>query len=148
MKNKSLEKKINYLIVKHLFKLPISFKTQYGEIVYFVDKKDCDEKTFFNVNNIHLTDMGHMMSLVEVNSFSNDLDASFIVVDELRKKDNCCIKLDLDVPGNIWTVTIKGNNFNCEKKGLGSNESLPMAICYAALLSLGLSRDDIDRTML
>jgi hypothetical protein len=56
------------------------------------------------------------------------------LVNKIRKHDTCCLKINLDIPGNIWSVEIRGNNYNCEqlvfieKDGLSLEESLQLAL--------------------
>jgi hypothetical protein len=56
------------------------------------------------------------------------------LVIKIRKHDTCCLIMNLDIPGNIWSVEIRGNNYNCEqlvfveKDGLSLEESLQLAL--------------------
>jgi hypothetical protein len=56
------------------------------------------------------------------------------LVNKIRKHDTCCLILNLDIPGDIWSVEIRGNNYNCEqlvfieKDGLSLEESLQLAL--------------------
>ena len=69
--------------------------------------------------------------------FTSSLEDAFLIVDKLRKMDNCCIKMQLDVPGDCWMVTINGEKYNCKTKGLCDGyKSLPLSMCLAALKSI------------
>lgn len=71
----------------------------------------------------------------KLKKYSSSITQSMKVIDALQKLNNCCVKLQLDIPADMWEVTIKGNNYNCEVKGFGQHKSLAMAICKAALKS-------------
>jgi len=56
------------------------------------------------------------------------------LVSKIRKHDTCCLILNLDIPGDIWSVEIRGNDYKCEKlvfvekDGLSLEESLQLAL--------------------
>ena len=133
------------MIVEKIYGLKVT-EEQFGRHKkVYVKKEDCEnEKQFYEVNSVLLTDCGWMTDQASVAYFSSTIESAFNLVSKLRTMDNCCIKLNLDVPGDCWRVEIKGNHYNCESKGMADGRaSLPLQIALAGLLSVGVKREEL-----
>lgn len=144
MRNPTL-RKIDRLVVEKIYGLKVTEEKFGRHTKIYVKKEDCEkEEDFYEVNSVLLTDYGWMTDVATVSYFSSNIEASFKLVDKLRTMDNCCIKLNLDVPGDVWRVEIKGNHYDCEQKGVSDGRaSLPLQIALAGLLSVGVTREEL-----
>lgn len=145
MTKKEALRKIDRLVVERIFELTVTEEKRGRKSYTYVKQEDCENKDqFYKINNVLLTDYGWMTDEANIAYFSSNIESAFYLVDKLRKLDNCCIKMNLDVPGDVWRVEIKGNHYNCEKKGLADGRSsLPLQICLAGLLSVGVQREEL-----
>jgi hypothetical protein len=145
MSKKETLRKIDRLVVERIYGLKIT-EDKFGrhDRVY-VKQEDCpNTDTFYTVNDVLLTDYGYMTDRADIAYFSSNIESAFNLVNKLRTMDNCCIKLNLDVPGDCWRVEIKGNHYDCEQKGVADGRaSLPLQIALAGLLSVGVTREEL-----
>jgi len=67
------------------------------------------------------------------------------IINKLKTMNNCCFKMSLDIPGDVWRVEIKGGHkYACKPKAvIDGIESLPTAVCLAALKSIGYDIKDL-----
>jgi len=70
---------------------------------------------------------------VNILPYSSDFKYIHELIKYISRMDNCCLKLNFDIPGNIWDITIRGNDYNCEKKVFLSNKDLLTGLSLAAL---------------
>jgi hypothetical protein len=148
MSKKETLRKIDRLVVERIYGLKVTteeFARCGRHDKVYVKQEDCpDTDTFYTVNDVPLTDCGYMTDRADVAYFSSNIKTAFDLVAKLRTMDNCCIKLNLDVPGNIWRVEIKGHHYDCKQKGVvDGRASLPLQIALAGLLSVGVTREEL-----
>jgi hypothetical protein len=90
----------------------------------------------------YMEQMNNLVSLHvmdgQIGNYITDIEDAFRVIKKLRRMDNCCIKLSLDVPGNHWRVEIKGMDYECISKAtVDGHPNLCLQISLAALKSVG-----------
>lgn len=145
MSKKETLRKIDRLVVEKIYGLKVTDEMFGRHNKVYVKQEDCpDTDTFYTVNSVLLTDYGYMTDQADIAYFSSNIKTAFELVNKLRTMDNCCIKLNLDVPGDVWRVEIKGNHYDCEQKGVADGRaSLPLQIALAGLLSVGVTRKEL-----
>ena len=145
MSKKETLRKIDRLVVEKIYGLKVTDEMFGRHKKVYVKQEDCEnEKQFYEVNSVLLTDYGWMTDQASVAYFSSNIESAFNLVSKLRTMDNCCIKLNLDVPGDVWRVEIKGHDYDCKQKGVvDGRASLPLQIALAGLLSVGVTREEL-----
>jgi len=145
MSKKETLRKIDRLVVEKIYGLKVTDEMFGRHKKVYVKQEDCQKKEdFYEVNSVLLTDYGWMTDQASVAYFSSSIESAFHLIKKLRTMDNCCIKLNLDVPGDVWRVEIKGNHYDCEQKGVADGRaSLPLQIALAGLLSVGVTREEL-----
>lgn len=149
MTSKEALRKIDRLIVEKVFGLTVTDEQDGRRTKSYVKKEDCEnEDQFYEVNDVLLTDYGWMNDQASIAYFSSRIEPAFYLVERLRDMDNCCIKINLDVPGDVWRVEIRGHEYGCEVKGMSDGrESLPLQICIAALMSVGVDKKELKEIL-
>ena len=80
---------------------------------------------------------------VNILPYSSELKYAETLIQFIRMNDNCYLKINLDIPGNIWEVEVKGNDYNCERKSFVAAEWLPEALAITALLQI-MTEEEIE----